>query len=116
MVLTMQENKRIINVKEIAEFFQKNPSWVYKNWKRLGGRKLGGSLVFPSLEDLYERLFFKKEEKVAVRVHRVGCSVHGNVVQNKNGGEKCRIRKKGGDQESEACCDDPNRHGLLNNC
>lgn len=106
----------INNVEEIAKYFRKSQSWVYKNWKILGGRKLGGSLVFPSLEDLYERLFFKKEEKVAVRVHRERNTAHGNLAQNKNRGEERRTRKKGGDQESEAYCDDPNRHGLLNDC
>ena len=51
----------IMTVEETARFFQKSLSWVYKNWKELGGRKLGGSLFFPSKEDLYELVFCKVE-------------------------------------------------------
>ena len=46
---------------EVALFFQKSLSWVYKNWKELGGVKLGGSLFFPRKEDLYERLFSERQ-------------------------------------------------------
>ncbi len=103
----------MMNIEEAAKYLRKSRSWVYKNWRIIGGRKLGGSLIFPSKEDLYERLLFSKEKAVAVRVHRERNSAHGNLVQNENRGEKCRIRKKGEDQKSEAGCDDPNRHGLL---
>ena len=51
----------ILTPEEVAQFFRKSPSWVYKNWKELGGRKLGGSLLFPKKEDLYERLFHQRE-------------------------------------------------------
>ena len=44
----------IMTREEVAQFFGKSTSWVYKNWKELGGRKLGGSLLFPREEDLYE--------------------------------------------------------------
>lgn len=32
----------ILTLEEVAHFLQKSPSWVYKNWKLVGGRKLGG--------------------------------------------------------------------------
>ena len=47
----------ILSVEEVARLFKKSPSWVYKNWEELGGRKLGGSLFFPRKEDLYEPIF-----------------------------------------------------------
>ncbi len=42
---------------EVARFLRRSLSWVYKNSKALGGVKLGGSLLFPGKEDIYERLF-----------------------------------------------------------
>ncbi len=56
---------------EVAQFLRKSPSWVYKNWGQLGGVKLGGSLFFPNMEDLYEHLF-NKGQRVAVRLHAEG--------------------------------------------
>jgi hypothetical protein len=40
------EEKAIMGVEEVAQYLRKSQSWVYKNWKILGGRKLGGSLFF----------------------------------------------------------------------
>jgi integrase len=48
-----QQNKEIMTLEEVAQYLQKSPSWVYKNWKMLGGVKLRGSLFFPSKEDLF---------------------------------------------------------------
>ena len=47
----------IMTPEEVARFLKKSTSWVYKNWQRLGGVKLGGSLFFPRKEDLYEHIF-----------------------------------------------------------
>jgi hypothetical protein len=107
----------IMTVEETARFFQKSVSWVYKNWKELGGRKLGGSLFFPSKEDLYE-LVFCKEERVAIRLHPEREPVHKKLVQNQKGGKNCRGKKKGGDTEPGSGSrddnkPDSNRHGLL---
>ena len=41
-----QDRHRIMTVEEVAEYLRKSPSWVYKNWRKLGGVKLGGSLMF----------------------------------------------------------------------
>ena len=38
----------ILTVEEVALYLRKSTSWVYKNWQALGGRKLRGSLFFPS--------------------------------------------------------------------
>ncbi len=110
----------ILTPEEVARFFRKSASWVYKNWKELGGRKLGGSLFFPKKEDLYEHLF-SQGKGVAVRLHPEG-QVHRGLVQNKKGSNKGRSKKEGGDikatigegrKEYAAEGSDPNRHGLL---
>jgi hypothetical protein len=72
---------KVQNVEEVARFLRKSPSWVYKNWQELGGRKLGGSLFFPDKEDLYERIFSQREG-VEVRLHPQGDQAYGNLVQN----------------------------------
>ncbi len=53
----------ILTPEEVAQYLRISTSWVYKNWQALGGRKLGGSLFFPRKEDLYERLFCKRQEQ-----------------------------------------------------
>ena len=50
-------SRDIMTPEEVAQYLHKSLSWVYKNWKILGGRKLRGSLFFPTKEDLYEHLF-----------------------------------------------------------
>ncbi len=107
-----EDKKVIISPREVAQYLGKSLSWVYKNWEVLGGRKLGGSLFFPDKEDLYERLFHI-EEGVEVRLHPKRNQVHGVMVQNKNGSQRCRIRQKGDNKKSEIDGEDPDRHGLL---
>ena len=102
----------IMAVEEVALYLQKSTSWVYKNWKILGGRKLGGSLFFPSKGDLYEHLFGKREG-VEVRLHPQGDQAHGSLVQNEKRGGKSGSRKEGRAKKSRAGCEDINRHGLL---
>jgi hypothetical protein len=102
-----------MTVEETAQFLQKSSSWVYKHKKKLGGRKLGGSLFFPKKEDLYERILFKGKKAVSVRVHREGNKIHGNLVQTENGSKRSRGQKKGGNQKSETTDDNPNRHDLF---
>lgn len=105
-------NMDILTVEEVAQYFRKSESWVYKNWKILGGRKLRGSLFFPRKENLYERLF-GKGEGVEVRFHPEGDQGHGGLFQNKNRGKKGGGRKEGRAKKSKASREDINRHGLL---
>ncbi len=77
---------------EVAQFFKKSTSWVYKNWKELGGTKLGGSLFFPCREDLYE-LLFQKGKGVEIRLRPEGKQVHGDLVQNKKRGPTFNANK-----------------------
>jgi len=112
----------IMTPEEVARYFGKSTSWAYKNWKILGGKKLGGSLFFPCKEDLYERLFGKRE-RLAVRPDPEREEIHGNLVQNQKGGQTGRSKKKGGDTQRDAGPektgergDDPDRHGILGAC
>lgn len=98
---------------EVAQYLRKSTSWVYKHWKELGGRKLGGSLLFPRLEDLYHEYLFRKKEGVALRFHPEGDQVYGDLVQNKNRGKTGRSKKKGGGKKPKTGIEDPNRYGLL---
>jgi len=108
--LTVAGEKTILTPEETAQYLRKSLSWVYKNAEILGGRKLGGSLFFPAKEDLYERIFSKREG-VEVRLHPAGNQVYGSLVQNKNRGQTGRSKKKGGNKESETRA--TNRHRLL---
>ena len=77
-----KERLEVLSVTDVADFLGKSSSWVYKNWKEIGGVKLGGSLLFPSKEILYERLFEQKQE-VEVRLHHEGAgtaSIHPNAT------------------------------------
>ena len=114
MGLQQGMNLEILTPEEVAQYLRKSTSWVYKNWQALGGRKLGGSLFFPRKEDLYERLFCKRQgQRVEVRFHPEGDQAQQSLVQNKNGGQTGRSKKKGGAKKSKTDGDNPNRYGLL---
>jgi len=108
----MNRESTILNIEDVAQYFRKSPSWVYKNWKILGGRKLGGSLIFPAKEDLYEYVFCEKEG-VEVRLHSKRNQGHKSLVQNEERSFGSGIKKEGGNKESGTGSDAKNRHGLL---
>jgi hypothetical protein len=103
----------IITPEEVAQYLRKSSSWVYKNQKVLGGRKLGGSLFFPRKEELYERIFCERE-RMEVRLHPEPKQVHKDRIQNKGKSQKRRSKKKGGNKQSENR-DNSNRHEILGN-
>ena len=105
-----KSSSKIMTPDEVAAFCQKSTSWVYAHWEALGGVKLGGSLLFPNKEDLYE-LLFNKRQGMAVRLYAKRTTAHGHVVQNKEGGKKSRSKKKG--RTEQAGGDGDNRHGIL---
>jgi len=113
--LDMKPSQGIMTPEEVAQFFQKSTSWVYKNWKELGGVKLGGSLFFPNKEDLYEQLF-QKRKGVEVRFHPQGNQVHRDLVQNQKRGQVGRSKEKGGAKQTGISDEDANRHGLFDAC
>jgi len=115
MTVFPADNKTISTIltpEEVAEFLQKSVSWVYKHRQELGGRKLGGSVFFPSKEDLYECIFDKKR-KVAVQLHHERPEVQQGRIFNQKGGKKSRSKTEGRVGEPTYSDRDANRHGLL---
>jgi hypothetical protein len=115
MSVDRQSEYDIMIPEEIAQYLRKSLSWVYKNWRKLGGVKLGGSLFFPRKEDLYERLF-GTWEGVEVRLHPERGQVHKQLVQNKSRCQGGGGKKKGGFVKTSTDTGEANRHGLLGTC
>jgi len=112
------KSSNILTVEEAAQYFRKSTSWVYKNWKMLGGVKLGGSLTFPSKENLYD-LIFCRRIGLETRLHPERQETHQKLFQDPKGSEQGRSQKKRGDRKSDTpdgSRSDPNRHGLLGAC
>ncbi|HKJ63870.1 MAG TPA: hypothetical protein VJ969_00595 [Desulfopila sp.] len=92
---------------DIAKMFGQSLSWVSKNYRKLGGVKIGGRMFFPPREVLYERLFCG-EERVAIRLHDERPEAHQSMVYDKarssesGTGKKKRVEQAG-----------LNRHGLF---
>ena len=110
--LDNNNRKSIMTIQEVAQFLHKSESWVYKHWRELGGKKLGGSLFFKGKEDLYDCLFCK-QEGMEIRLHSQGDQTHGNLVRNKTEGKKSGSRKEGKTKQSATVATDANRHNLL---
>jgi hypothetical protein len=89
-------------VKDVAKFLKKSQSWVYKNFEILGGVKVGGSVLFPSKEKIYERLFQQEKEVVRVLLPVQKTAVHGG-----------RVQEEKGSKETAKPEDRRNRHGLF---
>jgi hypothetical protein len=90
--LTHIDNERMPVVmipEDVALFLRKSVSWVYKHWRELSGVKIGGSIIFPDKETLYEHLF-RRKEGVEVRLHQEGAAVHRPVVPNQKGRKSSR--------------------------
>jgi len=113
--LTANSKKSIMTVEEVAQFMGKSASWVYKNSHALGGRKLGGSLFFPSKEDLYDNLFSGKEG-VEVRLRVPKEATNQSLVQNKNRRQTGGSKKTRGVEKPEVGSEGANRHELLGPC
>jgi len=109
--LDKNNEKSIMTLQEVSQFLHKSESWVYKHWKQLGGKKLGGSLFFPEKEDLYERLFGRRKG-VEIRLHPKGRKANRCLVSNKTTSKKCGRGKEERTKKSRTADDDPNRHGL----
>jgi hypothetical protein len=107
----------IMTPEEVAQYLRKSTSWVYKHWRELGGRKLGGSLFFPGKENLYERLF-GKGQGMEVRLHLKRDQADSSLVQDKKRRSEGGNGKKGGNtkagvRDARAGDGDPNRHLIL---
>ncbi len=105
----------IMTPEEVAQFLRKSTSWVYKHCQELGGVKLGGSIFFPKKEELYERLFGKRQ-RVEVRLHPERSEVHSGMVQHQKTGKRGRGKKAGRTPEATADReggDNTDRYNLL---
>ena len=107
--------KRITTVEEVAQYLGKSVSWVYKNSETLGGRKLGGSLFFPSKEDLYDN-FFSERKGVEVRLRTQNEAIYQSLVQNKDRSQTGRGNKKRRVEKPATSSGGADRHGLLGPC
>lgn len=60
----MNIESSILTIEEAAAFLKVSVPFLYKgqNWRKYGGRKVGGQIRFPSKEDIYERVFHLGEE------------------------------------------------------
>jgi hypothetical protein len=102
----------ILTPKEVSQYLKVSVSWVYKNKDILGGRKLRGSLRFPSEEDLYERVF-RTRQGMEVRFQLQEKEVSKQLFQDQNRGKRGRSRKTQGIETSDTGTGNTNRHGLL---
>ena len=100
-------DKNPLKPADIAKIFNQSLAWVSKNYKKLGGVKIGGRMFFPPQEKLYERLF-GGEEGLALRFHDEGREVHSSMVQNQERGQGGRTKKAARTEQA-----DFNRHGLF---
>ena len=100
----------ILTVKDVVQLTRKSPTWVYRHWHLLGGRKVGGSIFFPSKEIVYEHIF-GKGQRLASGLQSKRGTLHPSVVPFKNkskaGNDKAAKRAKRLTKPL-----DPNRHGL----
>ena len=107
-------NNDIMTPEEVAQYLHKSLSWVYQNWRILGARKLRGSLFFPSKEELYGRIF-QKREGMEIQLHPERNQVYKSLVSDKKRGERSRSKNKGGDKQSKTGTGNTvfDRHNLL---
>ncbi len=105
-------DRDVIGVKDVAQLLGMSISWVYEHYQDLGGVKIGGSLLFPSQKEIYERLFRPKKEILRVRLPvQRGKILKGRVQHQES--RDCGTRKK---KKRVKTGEDPNRHGLLGAC
>jgi len=91
------DKSKMLKVKDVSQFLQKSPSWVYKNWKQLGGVKCAGSLLFPQEQDIYMNILN-----------------HSEITSNPNINQKNEQKRKKNNRVRKPVKMDMNRHNLLN--
>jgi len=58
----MNKNDKITSIEKVAIFLNKSSRSVYQYWKELGGKKIGGTIFFPSEEEILNYIFSKSKE------------------------------------------------------
>lgn len=44
--ISLMDETRLIDVPTVAEWLQVSSQWVYRHWRKLGGKKLGAQIRF----------------------------------------------------------------------
>jgi predicted DNA-binding transcriptional regulator AlpA len=96
----------IIQAQEAADFLKMSLSWIYDHYQELGGRKIGGTVLFPSRGEIYERLFGQQAQNVAVRF-----SAERESVSRLRLCDQKRSSKRNGRAQK---ADNYDPHGILN--
>ncbi len=109
---THKHDIEILSVKEAALFLKKSESWVYQNYKEIGGRKIKGALFLPCKEEIYERLFCESEKFLEVRIPAQQKTVYESRVQDQKRSPGRGSRKKKGGEEPDTG-NRQDRHGLF---
>ncbi len=106
----------ILTLKEAAQFLKVSQWWLYRNWEKVGGRRLAGKILFPGRTELYEYLFNKAEKKktdgnsrMEVRLLPEGDKVSKPGIQNKGRSAKGRAKEKSGAEDNKRT----DRHNLF---
>lgn len=100
-------NEKPLKPADIADLFNQSLAWVSKNYKKLGGIKIGGRMFFPPKEKLYERLF-GGEEGLAIRLHEEGREIHTSILQDETGSREGGAKGKRPPRKTSI-----DRHGLF---
>lgn len=98
----------VLTPTELASYLKVSKDWVYRNWKKLGGIKLGGFLRFPGKGDFYDSLFEKRALPLPILVS--GDKVQQGAVQDAPRSTKRRTTAQRRVKESEPTAE--SRHGL----
>jgi hypothetical protein len=78
----------------------------------LGGRKLGVSLIFPAKEDLYGRLF-QKRQGVEIRLHPERPALHKCWFKTKVKAKQAEAKKREELENSPPAVETPTDNGIL---
>jgi hypothetical protein len=101
----------ILTAVQLARHLQMSVSYVYKNWQKLGGIKMGKSIRFPKWEEVYVNLF-RTEQRVEVPLSIQGKKVHQGMVQDQNRSKTGNGRAPKRNQKPQTTDYDSNRHNL----
>ena len=106
----------IMTPEETAQYLRKSLSWVYKNWRLLGGGKLRGSLFF-SRRLIHEHIF-GEGQRWRFDFTLKGKRYTAAWFKTKTEAKQAEARKKRGPKTAVGTSDDRNdngadRHGLF---
>ena len=104
--------QKLMTFKEALEFFQCSESYLYKNYIKLGGKKVIGKIYFPRGKELYDSIFNKSEwqnNRLSVRIQPARRKASRQYIQDK----RRSSRRNDSSIELDDRARDKNRHKLL---